>query len=138
MATPVTPYTANVPSGSISNVQVGSINLAVEDIDYDATYDTDDITHTLAGGFQVLIPTICRITCTCGGGYDLNVHYHAVPPNIVPGQTLTFIFTPDGVKLYNVTALVTKFAWKGGPKTAVRWNGEFRGTGFQTNAYPTN
>lgn len=139
MGTPTAPYSASIPAGTISNIAVGTTNLAVEDCDFTGEVDVDDVTHTLANGYQVLVPTIYRFTATCSGGYDQNPHYHANPPNVVPGQTVTLTLTPDGVKNYPITAVVTKFHWKGGPKNgAVRFDAEFRGSGYFANAFPTN
>jgi hypothetical protein len=117
--------------GTISKFLSGTTELFVESVEYDETSDVDDVTHTGAGGNQVLLGTIRRATFRASGGYDTAANYGTAPPNIISNQTITSIHAkPDGTIDYNAACVVTKFHWIGGPKNgAVRWDGEFRSTG---------
>jgi len=116
--------------GTISKFLIGSTELAVATITYNETVDVDDVTHTLAQGFQVLVGSIKRGTYTISGGYDFNANYHAAPPAIIAGQILTAVHAkPDGSDDYTSSALVTEFNWNGGPQAgAVKFNATMRAT----------
>lgn len=128
----------SIPSGTLSVFQVGPNVLAVENVAQASKVTTDDVTHTLANGWQVLVGVISSSQIKVDGGYDVNANYHATPPNIRPGAVLTSVTcSPDGVKLYVNQYLVVEFNWKGGPKAgAVRWDATLQSTGAAMT-YPT-
>ena len=124
--------------GTLSVFQIGATPQAAESVDFNGKITTDDVTHTLAQGWQVIIGVINSTTVKVAGGYDTSAHYHANPPNIVPGAILSSVtVSPDGAKIYVTSYLVVEFNWKGGPKAgAVRFDATLQSTGTMT--YPTN
>jgi hypothetical protein len=79
--------------------------------------DDEDITHTGAGGAQVVLAGIERFEGTVNFIYDTSAKPTVAPNQMKPGTVATFHFKPDGTDDFSASCLCTKFSFKSGPKS---------------------
>lgn len=96
---------------------IGSTDFQVTDFGVDHSVDDDDITHTGAGGAQVVLAGIERLEGNVTFIYDTTNKPTVAPQNLSPGVVATIHFKPDGVDDFTASCLCTKFSWKSGPKS---------------------
>lgn len=106
--------------GKLSTVQIGGTYFAGLTINYNEDLsDLTDITYTQSGGatWAVMLPGYNKATGTISFVYDINNQPVLSPENMIPGTLMTLILSPDGTKLYSLSAYSGKFSWAGGPRT---------------------
>ena len=81
--------------------------------------DLSDITYTQSGGgatWQILLPGYNKATLALTFVYDTLNQPILSPQNMSPGASAAFIFSPDGTKLFSLTAYSESLAIPGGPQ----------------------
>ncbi len=80
--------------------------------------DLSDITYTLSTGaaWRVLLPGYNQATVALTFVYDTLNQPVISPQNMSPGASATIIFSPDGTKLYSMTAYSESLDIPGGPQ----------------------
>lgn len=115
---------------------IGSQDFAVTDFNLDWSVDDEDITHTDANGYQVVIDGIERFEGTINFIYDTSNKPTVAPNQLKPRTTATVHLKPDGSDDFSAPILCTKFSFKSGPKAgAVVVTVTCKSTG--TISYPT-
>ena len=118
--------------GKDGRVLIGSTDFAVEQFAMTHTVTTDDITHTAASGYRVILPGIESMDGTITFIYD-TLNKPTVSPNLTPGTTATIHFKPDGVDDFTGSFVLTELSWSSGPKAgAVRVNAKAMSSGAFT------
>lgn len=116
---------------------IGSTDFAVTDFDLDWSVDDQDITHTDAGGAQVVIDGVERFEGTINFVYDTSNKPTVSPQQMKPRTVATVHLKPDGSDDFSAPVLCTKFSFKSGPKAgAVAVSVKVKSTGPIT--YPTS
>lgn len=95
---------------------VGSTDFQVTDFGLDWSVTDEDITHTGAAGFQVVLDGIESFEGTITFCYDLDAKPTISPQQLKPRTYATVHLKPDGVDDFAAEVLCTKFSWKSGPK----------------------
>ena len=95
---------------------VGSTDFAVTDFNLDWSVDDHDITHTGAGGAQVVIDGIERFEGTINFVYDTTNKATVAPQQLKPRTVATVHLKPDGTDDFSASCLCTKFSFASGPK----------------------
>lgn len=107
----------------------GSI-FQVNTVDWDHKIEDEDITHSGANGFQVLIAGIESAGSTIEFIYDTANKPTVSPFNFRPGTVGALIVDPDGSDPHTFSGLCVGFKWKGGPKAgALKCSVEFKSSG---------
>lgn len=105
----------NFIHGKQTTFAIGSTVFDVLTVDFNHEVDAADITHTGAGGSQVMLAGVERSDCTITFVYDTLNKPTISPQQLKPGTVATLHQKPDGVDDFNASYLCTKFGWKGGP-----------------------
>ncbi len=81
--------------------------------------DLSDITFTQSTGasWRVLLPGYNMATIALTFVYDTQNQPVISPQNMAPGATASIIFSPDGTKLYSMSAISESLDIPGGPQT---------------------
>lgn len=95
---------------------IGSTDFPVTDFNGDWSVDDEDITHTDAGGAQVVIDGIERFEGTINFIYNTSAKPTVSPQQMKPRTVATVHLKPDGADDFNCSCLCTKFSFKSGPK----------------------
>ncbi len=79
--------------------------------------DLSDITYTQSGGatWRILLPGYNMATLALTFVYDTLNQPILSPQNMSPGATASFIFSPDGTKLFSLAAYSESLEIPGGP-----------------------
>jgi hypothetical protein len=102
--------------GKDGKLLIGSQDFAVTDFGVDWEVDVAVITHTQAGGAQVVLDGVEKFSGTVTFIYNV-LHKPTVAPQQLKPRTYAVIhFKPDGADDFSATCLCTKFSWKSGPK----------------------
>lgn len=116
---------------------IGTADFAVTDFNLDWSVDDEDITHTDAGGAQVVIDGIERFEGTINFVYDTSNKPTVAPQQMKPRTVATVHLKPDGSDDFSASVLCTRFSFKSGPKAgAVAVAVNVKSTGPIT--YPTS
>lgn len=102
--------------GKSGRFVIASQNFQVTDFGVDHSVDDDDITHTGAGGAQVVLAGIERLEGTVTFIYDTTNKPTVSPQNLSPGIEAVLHFKPDSTDDWSANCLCTKFSFKSGPK----------------------
>ncbi len=80
--------------------------------------DLSDITYTQAGGatWQILLPGYNKATLALTFVYDTLNQPILSPQNMAAGASASFIFSPDGTKLFSMSAYSESIEIPGGPQ----------------------
>lgn len=104
-----------------------------EQFGFDHSCNEDEITHTGANGYQVILAGVESAEGNATFVYDTAAKPTVSPQSMKAGVTATFALKPDGSDNFTFDAVCTKFSWASGPKSgAVRCNVTFRSTGTIT------
>jgi hypothetical protein len=95
---------------------IGSTDFAVTDFNLDWEVDADDITHTGAGGSQVVLDGVERFEGTITFIYDTSNKPTVAPQQMKPRTFAVVHLKPDGADDFSATVLCYKFSFKSGPK----------------------
>lgn len=95
---------------------IGSTDFAVTDFNLDWEVDADDITHTGAGGSQVVLDGVERFEGTITFIYDTTNKPTVAPQQLKPRTFAVVHLKPDGTDDFSATVLCHKFSFKSGPK----------------------
>ncbi|WP_406699227.1 hypothetical protein V5E97_10155 [Singulisphaera sp. Ch08] len=95
---------------------IGSTDFAVTDFNLDWEVDADDITHTGAGGSQVVLDGVERFEGTITFIYDTTNKPTVAPQQLKPRTFAVAHLKPDGTDDFSATVLCSKFSFKSGPK----------------------
>lgn len=95
---------------------IGATDFAVTDFNLDWSVDDQDITHTDAGGAQVVIDGVERFEGTINFIYDTSNKPTVAPQQMKPRTVATVHLKPDGSDDFSASVLCTKFSFKSGPK----------------------
>lgn len=95
---------------------IGSTDFAVTDFNLDWEVDADDITHTGAGGSQVVLDGVERFEGTITFTYDTSNKPTVAPQQLKPRTFFTVHLKPDGTDDFSALVLAYKFSFKSGPK----------------------
>src|SRR3954452_5199854 len=116
---------------------IGATDFAVTDFNLDWSVDDEDITHTDAGGAQVVIDGVERFAGTINCVYDTANKPTVAPQQMKPRTVATVHLKPDGSDDFSASVLCTKFSFKSGPKAgAVAVTVNVKSTGAIT--YPSS
>lgn len=119
--------------GKSGTFTIGATPFKVEQFGFDHSCGEDEITHSGANGFQVMLAGVEAAEGNATFVYDTAAKPTVSPQNMKAGVTATFSLKPDGTDNFTFDALCTKFSWSSGPKAgAVRCNVTFRSTGTIT------
>jgi hypothetical protein len=79
--------------------------------------DLTDITYTQTGGatWRILLPGYNQANGTLSFVYDTLNQPVLSTQNQIPGTLMTMVFSPDGTKLYTLTAYSNGLSIPGGP-----------------------
>lgn len=91
-------------------------DFAVTDFGLDWQVTDEDITHTGAAGFQVVLDGIESFDGTITFIYDTSNKPTVAPQQLKPRTYATVHLKPDGADDFSATVLCTKFSFKSGPK----------------------
>lgn len=95
---------------------IGSTDFAVTDFNLDWEVDADDITHTGAGGSQVVLDGVERFEGTITFIYDTENKPTVAPQQLRPRTFAVVHLKPDGADDFSATVLCYKFSFRSGPK----------------------
>ena len=95
---------------------IGATDFAVTDFNLDWEVDADDITHTGAGGSQVVLDGVERFEGTITFIYDTANKPTVAPQQLKPRTFAVVHLKPDGTDDFSATVLCSKFSFKSGPK----------------------
>lgn len=95
---------------------IGSTDFAVTDFNLDWEVDADDVTHTGAGGSQVVLDGVERFEGTITFIYDASNKPTVAPQQLKPRTYAVVHLKPDGADDFSATVLCYKFSFKSGPK----------------------
>lgn len=127
---------ANFVHGYKGKFLVGATDFQVTDFGLDWQVTDEDITHTGAAGFQVVLDGIESFEGTITFCYDLDAKATVAPQQLKPRTYATVHLKPDGADNFSAEVLCTKFSWKSGPKAgAVMVTVNVKSSGAIT--YPT-
>ena len=127
----------NFVHGRSGKFLIGSTDFNVTDFNVDWSVDTEDITHTGAGGAQVVIDGVERFEGTINFVYDTLNKPTVSPQQMKPRTVATVHLKPDGSDDFSASVLCEKFSFKSGPKAgAVAVTVAVKSTGPIT--YPTS
>ena len=110
----------NFIHGRLTTVQISATYFAALTANIDeGLSDLTDITYTQTGGatFQILLPGYNKMAGSLAFVYDTLNQPILTPQNMIPGQLMTLIFSPDGTKLYSMSAYSAGLKIAGGPRT---------------------
>lgn len=116
---------------------IGTTDFAVTKFDLDWTVDDEDITHTDAGGAQVVIDGVERFAGTIDFIYDTSNKPTVAPQQMKPRTPATVHLKPDGVDDFSAPVLCLGFKFSSGPAAgAVKVTVNVKSTG--AIVYPTS
>lgn len=95
---------------------IGATDFQVTDFNVDWSVDDEDITHTGAGGSQVILDGIERLEGTVTFIYDTDNKPTVAPQDLRPRTIAVIHFKPDGVDDFTASCICLKFSFKSGPK----------------------
>jgi hypothetical protein len=95
---------------------IGATDFAVTDFNLDWEVDADDVTHTGAGGSQVVLDGVERFEGTITFIYDTSNKPTVSPQQLKPRTFAVVHLKPDGTDDFSATVLCYKFSFKSGPK----------------------
>jgi len=123
--------------GRLGKFLIGATDFAVTDFNLDWQVTDEDITHTDANGYQVVIDGIESFEGTINFIYDTTNKPTVSPQQMKPRTVATVHLKPDGVDDFTASVLCTKFSFKSGPKAgAVAVTVNVKSTGAIT--YPSS
>lgn len=123
----------NYIHGKSGTCSVNGTLFNVEQFSFTMTSDLDDITHTGAGGYGVVLPGVIRANGQLSFVFDTLNQPTVSPLNQTPGQALTLVLSPDGTKQYSFGAFSGELQFSSGPKAgAVRVTTSFQSSGTIT------
>ncbi len=105
--------------GKLTTIQIASTYFAALTADYNEELsDLTDITYTQVSGatWRILLPGYNQVGGTIGFVYDTLNQPVLSPQNQIPGTLMSLIFSPDGTKLYTLTAYSQSLSIPGGPQ----------------------
>ena len=108
----------NFIHGRLTTVQYGGSYFAALNVDFNGGLsDLTDITYTQTGGatWRIMLPGYSLVDGSTKFVYDTLNQPVLAPQNMTPGQLMTMIFSPDGTKLYTLTAYAETLSIPGGP-----------------------
>lgn len=95
---------------------IGSTDYAVQSFNLDWEVSAEDITHTGAAGYQVMLDGIEKFEGTIEFVYDI-LNKPSVAPQLMKPRTFAVVhLKPDGTDDFTATVLCHKFSFKSGPK----------------------
>lgn len=103
-------------SGTKGKFIIGTTDFSVTDFNLDWSVDDEDITHTGANGYQVVIDNVERFEGTINFIYDTSNKPTVAPQQMKPRTYATVHLKPDGSDDFTAPILCTKFSFKSGPK----------------------
>jgi hypothetical protein len=116
--------------GKQGSVLIGSTSVNVIDFEVTLEVDLADITHSGAGGYQVMLPGISKASGKLSFIYDTANRPTQSPLSMVPGLAATVHLKPDGVDDFSFPAYLKNLKFKSGPKSGpVQCDVEFDSTG---------
>jgi hypothetical protein len=95
---------------------IGTTDFAVTDFSLDWEVDDANVTHTGAGGAQVLIDGVERFEGTINFVYDTSNKPTVAPQQMKPRTFAAVHLKPDGADDFSATCLCKKFSFRSGPK----------------------
>lgn len=95
---------------------IGATDFAVTDFGLDWEVSSEDITHTGAAGFQVVLDGIEKFSGTITFCYDTSNKPTVAPQQMKPRTFAAVHLKPDGTDDFSATVLCQKFSFKSGPK----------------------
>src|SRR5690348_15409636 len=95
---------------------IGAQDFAVMEFDLDWSVTAEDITHTDANGYRVMLDGIESFTGTITFVYDTSNKPTVAPNQLKPRTQATVHLKPDGSDDFSAPILCTKFGFKSGPK----------------------
>lgn len=98
---------------------IGATDFQVTEFSVDWEIEAEAITHTGAGGAQVMLDGVEKISGSVTFVYDLNAKPTIAPQQLKPRSVATIHFKPDGVDNFSADFLCSKFSFKSGPKAGV-------------------
>lgn len=98
---------------------IGSTDFQVTDFSVDWEVESEPITHTGAGGAQVVLDGVEKISGTVTFVYDTAARPTVAPQQMKPRTFATIHFKPDGTDDFAAEFLCQKFSFKSGPKAGV-------------------
>ena len=104
--------------GKFTTLQIGGSYFAALTCDYNGGLsDLSDITYTQVGGatWQILLPGYSKASGSLSFVFDTLNQPTFGAFNQNPGQLMTLIFSPDGTKLFTLSAYSGTLAIPGGP-----------------------
>lgn len=134
---PTSPNTPNFINGVTSKFGIdtgGTIQLVnIEEGGLTIDTDMDTITHTGAGGDQVLSPGVRKAEGDLTLVFDTANKNYIAPQLMLPGSKATCHFFPDGNIDFPIPGYFSSYGMKIGPKAkAVRVTGKFMSSGAFT------
>ena len=108
----------NFIHGKLTTIQLSGQYFAALTCSYNqGLSDLTDITYTQTGGatWRILLPGYSLVDGDLSFVYDTLNQPVLSPQNQIPGQLMTMIFSPDGTKLYSLTAYSETLSIPGGP-----------------------
>lgn len=95
---------------------IGATDFDVTEFGVDWDVEVEPITHTGAGGAQVVLDGVEKISGTVTFVYDTTNKPTVAPQQMKPRTFATIHFKPDGVDDFSAEFLCSKFSFKSGPK----------------------
>ncbi len=102
--------------GKAGTATIGSTVYNVMQFDFAMSITKEDITHSGAAGYQVLLGGILSATGSLSFVYDTANKPVISPQNMTPGTVAVLHLKPDGTDDYSFSALFHDFKFKSGPK----------------------
>lgn len=109
----------NPVHGRLSTIQIASTYFAALTVSYkEGLSDLTDITYTQVGGatWRIMLPGYNLVDGDLTFVYDTLNQPVLTPQNMIPGTLMSLIFSPDGTKLYTLTAYSGGLNIPGGPQ----------------------
>lgn len=110
------PNPNNFVHGKNGKLIVGSTEFVVQSFTFKGSSALDDITHTGAAGYQVMLAGIESAEVTIKATYDLGNKPTVAPQNFKVGQSVTLHAKPDGSDDFIVPVIISDFSFDSGPK----------------------
>lgn len=95
---------------------IGSTDFKVTEFSIDWEVESEPITHTGAGGCQVVLDGVEKFSGSVTFVYDLDAKPTVAPQMMKPRTYAVLHAKPDGVDDFSAEVLCTKFSFKSGPK----------------------
>lgn len=127
------PATPNFISGIKGTVSLGGSLFNVKQFKFTMTTNLDDITHSGANGFQVMLPGVTKARGELTFTFDTANQPTVSPYNMTPGQLMALVLSPDGTKQYTFSGYSGEFSFQSGPQAGdVECTTTFESTGTIT------